>query len=131
MQEVDRYTLARYAEVAKKALASYDAFDYTPIVQAVKQFATVDLSAFYLDVSKDRLYTFRATSEARRSAQTAMYRMVEGLVRLLAPILPMTTDELWRALPNRTRTRSIWPISRPRPISIAGSIRRSTSAGRR
>ena len=101
LQEVDRYILARYAEVAKKVLASYDAFDYTPIVQAVTQFAIVDLSAFYLDVSKDRLYTFGATSEARRSAQTAMYIMVDGLVRLLAPILTMTTDELWRALPNR------------------------------
>jgi len=101
LQEVDRYILARYAEVAKKILASYEAFDYTPIVQAVTQFAIVDLSAFYLDVSKDRLYTFGATSEARRSAQTAMYIMVDGLVRLLAPILTMTTDELWRALPNR------------------------------
>jgi isoleucyl-tRNA synthetase len=101
LQQVDRYILARYAEVAKKVLASYEAFDYTPIVQAVTQFAIVDLSAFYLDVSKDRLYTFGATSEARRSAQTAMYIMVDGLVRLLAPILTMTTDELWRALPNR------------------------------
>jgi isoleucyl-tRNA synthetase len=101
LQDVDRYILARYADVAKKVLASYDAFDYTPIVQAVTQFAIVDLSAFYLDVSKDRLYTFGAASEARRSAQTAMYIMVDGLVRLLAPILTMTTDELWRALPNR------------------------------
>jgi isoleucyl-tRNA synthetase len=99
--DVDRYILARYAEVAKKVLASYDAFEYTPIVQAVTQFAIVDLSAFYLDVSKDRLYTFGAASDARRSAQTAMYFMVDGLVRLLAPILTMTTDELWRALPNR------------------------------
>jgi isoleucyl-tRNA synthetase len=101
LQEVDRYILSRYAEVAKKILANYDAFDYTPIVQAVTQFAIVDLSAFYLDVSKDRLYTFGAASGARRSVQTAMYIMVDGLVRLLAPILTMTMDEVWRALPNR------------------------------
>jgi isoleucyl-tRNA synthetase len=82
-------------------LASYEAYEYTPIVQAVTQFAIVDLSAFYLDVSKDRLYTFGATSDARRSAQTAMYIMVDGLVRLLAPILTMTMDEVWRALPSR------------------------------
>ena len=70
-------------------------------MQAATQFAIVDLSAFYLDVSKDRLYTFGATSEARRSAQTAMYIIVDGLVRLLAPILTMTMDEVWRALPSR------------------------------
>jgi isoleucyl-tRNA synthetase len=99
--QVDRYILSRYAEVAKRVLANYDEFEYTPIVQAVTQFAIVDLSAFYLDVSKDRLYTFGATSDARRSGQTAMYIMVDGLVRLLAPILAMTMDEVWKALPNR------------------------------
>jgi isoleucyl-tRNA synthetase len=70
------------------------------IVHTLNHLATVDLSAFYFDVSKDRLYTFGAASTARRSAQTAMYRIVEGLVRLLAPVLPVTTDELWRTLPG-------------------------------
>jgi isoleucyl-tRNA synthetase len=120
-QEVDRYILSRYAEVAKKVLASYDAFDYTPIVQAVTQFAIVDLSAFYLDVSKDRLYTFGATSDARRSAQTAMYFMVDGLVRLLAPILTMTTDELWRALPNR-KEDSVHLADFPAVASLDGML---------
>jgi isoleucyl-tRNA synthetase len=60
----------------------------------------VDLSAFYADVSKDRLYTFGAAARERRSAQTAMYTIADGLVRLLAPILPVTTDELWRHLPG-------------------------------
>jgi isoleucyl-tRNA synthetase len=100
MHEVDRYALARYAAAAVKAREAYDAFDFQAIVHTLTHLATVDLSAFYFDVSKDRLYTFRATSEARRSAQTAMYLMVEGLVRLLAPILPVSTDELWRALPG-------------------------------
>jgi isoleucyl-tRNA synthetase len=100
MMEVDRYALARYAEAAAKARTAYDEYNFQAIVHTLNGLATVDLSAFYFDVSKDRLYTFRADSEARRSAQTAMYRIVEGLVRLLAPILPVTADELWRALPG-------------------------------
>ena len=64
------------------------------------QLITVDLSAFYIDVTKDRMYTFGAKSEARRSGQTAMYIIVDGLARLLAPILSVTMDELWRMLPG-------------------------------
>ena len=63
-------------------------------------FTTLDLSAFYADVSKDRLYTFAARSPERRSAQTAMYLMADGLTRLIAPILSFTADELWRYLPR-------------------------------
>ena len=74
------------------------------IFQTINQFTTVDLSAFYADVSKDRLYTFGAASAERRSAQTAMYTIADGLVRLLAPILPVTTDELWRHLPGKRET---------------------------
>src|SRR5207253_2898990 len=68
--------------------------------QALTQFATVDLSAFYNDISKDRLYTLAAASAARRSGQTAIYLMADGLTRLLAPILSFTADELWRYLPG-------------------------------
>jgi isoleucyl-tRNA synthetase len=100
MQEVDRFALARYAAAARTVLASYEAYDFPTIFQAINQVATVDLSAFYADVSKDRLYTFGATSNERRSAQTAMYVILDGLTRLLAPILPVTTDELWRHLPG-------------------------------
>jgi isoleucyl-tRNA synthetase len=101
LEEVDRYILARYAEVALKVRKAYAAYEYGTIFQAVNSFATVDLSAFYADVTKDRIYTFAATSRARRSAQTAMYLMVDGLARLLAPILSFTADELWRHLPDR------------------------------
>jgi isoleucyl-tRNA synthetase len=99
MEEVDRYILARYAEVAGAILADYEEYDYSPISQALTQFATVDLSAFYNDISKDRLYTFAAHSRERRSAQTAMFQMADGLTRLIAPILSFTADELWRYLP--------------------------------
>ncbi|HVH57012.1 MAG TPA: isoleucine--tRNA ligase [Vicinamibacterales bacterium] len=101
MQEVDRYALARYAEVAQGVLAAYDAYDFPSIFQKLNQLTTVDLSAFYADVSKDRLYTFGADSRERRSAQTAMYIIADGLARLLAPILPVTADDLWRYLPGR------------------------------
>jgi isoleucyl-tRNA synthetase len=101
LEEVDRYILARYAEVTLKIRRSYAKYEYGTIFQAVNAFATVDLSAFYADVSKDRLYTFAARSRERRSAQTAMYIMADGLTRLLAPILSFTADELWRYLPAR------------------------------
>jgi isoleucyl-tRNA synthetase len=100
MQEVDRYALARYAEVAQAVLAAYDRYDFPGIFQRLNQLTTVDLSAFYADVSKDRLYTFAAGSRERRSAQTAMYIMADGLARLLAPILPVTTEEMWTHLPG-------------------------------
>ena len=73
---------------------------FPTIFQRINQLTTVDLSAFYADVSKDRLYTFAAGSPERRSAQTAMYVIADGLSRLLAPILPVTADEMWRHLPG-------------------------------
>jgi isoleucyl-tRNA synthetase len=100
LQEVDRFALARYAEMASSVIKAYDEYDYPSIFQTVNGFMTVDVSAFYADVSKDRLYTFAAASSERRSSQTAMYVMADGLARLLAPILPITADELWRHLPG-------------------------------
>ncbi|MGH9253725.1 MAG: isoleucine--tRNA ligase [Vicinamibacterales bacterium] len=101
LDPVDRYVLARYAASAQRIVRAYDAYDFPTIFQSLNSFATVDLSAFYIDVTKDRMYTFGARSRARRSGQTAMYVMADGLARLLAPILPFTADELWRFLPGR------------------------------
>jgi isoleucyl-tRNA synthetase len=106
MAEVDRYILARYAEMAMRVLAAYEEYEYGPISQALTQFATVDLSAFYNDISKDGLYTLAAGSRERRSAQTALYLMADGLTRLLAPILSFTADESWCHLPG-TREESV------------------------
>ena len=106
MQEVDRYALARYGAVAGDVLEAYDAYDFPGIFQRLNQLTTVDLSAFYADVSKDRLYTFAATSVERRSAQTAMHIIADGLARLLAPILPVTSEEMWKHLPG-TREASV------------------------
>ena len=107
LQEVDRYALARYADVALQVLDAYERYDFPTIFQRLNQFTTVDLSAFHADVSKDRLYTFGAASPERRSAQTAMFTMADGLARLLAPILPVTADEMWRHLPAADREASV------------------------
>ena len=101
LEEVDRYILARYADAAERILRAYEVHEYGTIFQALNTFATLDLSAFYADVSKDRLYTFAARARERRAAQTAMYTMADGLTRLMAPILSFTADELWRFLPGR------------------------------
>jgi isoleucyl-tRNA synthetase len=118
IEEVDRYILARYGDVARHILRAYDDFDYGTIFQALNGFTTVDLSAFYLDVSKDRLYTFAIRSRERRSAQTAMYVMADGLTRLMAPILSFTADELWRFLPGG-REESVHMAVFPTPAELA------------
>ena len=100
LQEVDRYALARYGQVATRVLQAYDRYEFQSAVHALNHYLTVDLSAFYIDISKDRLYTLRPGSNARRSAQTTMHTIVNGLTRLLAPILPITADELWRNVPG-------------------------------
>jgi isoleucyl-tRNA synthetase len=98
--EIDRYALSSFARLAGQAGAAYEAYDFRTVFHAVNEFVTVDLSAFYLDVSKDRLYTFGAGSRERRSAQTAVHVIADGLARLLAPILSVTTDEVWQRLPG-------------------------------
>jgi isoleucyl-tRNA synthetase len=100
LQEVDRYALAQYGDVATRVLRGYERYEFQSSVHALNHYLTVDVSAFYVDISKDRLYTFGPRSEARRSAQTAIHMIVDGLTRLFAPILPMTADELWRDLPG-------------------------------
>jgi len=103
LDAVDRFALARYATAARRTREGYDAYDFSSVSQALTMLATVDLSAFYVDVTKDRMYTLGARSAERRSTQTAMYVIAEGLARLLAPILPVTADQLWQHLPA-TRT---------------------------
>jgi len=113
--EIDRYVLAKYADAAEKIVKAYEDYDYPAIFQIANQLITVDLSAFYVDVTKDRMYTFGATSAARRSGQTAMYLIVDGLARLLAPVLSVTMDELWRLLPGE-REESVHMALFPRDL---------------
>jgi isoleucyl-tRNA synthetase len=99
MQPLDQYILARMAELDATIRKAYDEFEFHRAYQALNEFINADLSALYLDVVKDRLYTFAPRSAARRSAQTAMWRIAEALTRLIAPILSFTAEEVWQFLP--------------------------------
>ena len=100
LDAVDRYAIARFAEAAERMMRGYREYDFSTVSQTLNTLATVHLSAFYVDVTKDRVYTLGTNSRERRSTQTAMYVMSEGLARLLAPVLPVTADDLWRHLPG-------------------------------
>ena len=83
-------------------LAAYNAYEFHTVYQKISQFVSVQLSAIYHDVVKDRLYTDPANSPRRRSTQTALHRLVSGLCTMLSPILAFTADEAWEALPGKT-----------------------------
>jgi isoleucyl-tRNA synthetase len=100
MQPLDQYILARTAELDAAIRKAYDEFEFHRAYQALNEFTNSDLSALYLDVVKDRLYTFAPNSSARRSAQTAVWRIAEAMTRLIAPILSFTADEVWQHLPK-------------------------------
>jgi len=97
---LDRYMLARTRELTEKVLSWYDQFEFHRVFHAINEFTIVDLSALYLDVLKDRMYTFAPVSLERRSAQTVMWKITEALVRLVAPILSFTAEEVWGYLPK-------------------------------
>ena len=100
LEELDRWMLGRTSRLVASCLEFYDNFDFHRVYHAVYDFCVVDLSAFYFDILKDRLYTFAPKGCPRRSAQTAIYRIASSLARLLAPILVFTADEIWKHLPQ-------------------------------
>jgi isoleucyl-tRNA synthetase len=99
---LDRWILNEFSVLEKEVIEAYDAYEFHVVYQKISQFAAVELSAIYHDVVKDRLYTDLPHSARRRSTQTALHRMVAGLVRMLAPILAFTADEAWTFVPGRT-----------------------------
>ena len=107
MPEVDRWALSRTARVIADVLRAYEDYQFYRAYQRLYQFCTVDVSSFYLDVIKDRLYCEGPDSVARRSAQTVMYEILDALVRLLAPILIHTCEEMWEVLPGREALPSV------------------------
>lgn len=100
MQPLDQYMLARTAELVEKVRKSYEAFEFHRVFHALNEFCNSELSAFYLDVLKDRLYTLAPKDPRRLSAQTALWKITEALVRLVAPILSFTADEVWSYMPQ-------------------------------
>ncbi len=100
LDEMDRWMLERTADLVKKCRDWYAAYDFHRVYHAIHDFCVVDLSAFYYDVLKDRLYTKAAKNKSRRSAQTAVWKITSALVRLMAPILVFTAEEIWKYLPK-------------------------------
>jgi len=105
--ELDRWALHQLQELTEKVLGSYEKFEYHSIYQAVYNFCVLTLSSFYLDIVKDRLYTTPFNSKERRSAQTVLNEILECLVRLVAPIIPFTADEVWGHTHNKEKSISI------------------------
>jgi isoleucyl-tRNA synthetase len=121
LEAIDQYILLRTAAMAADVIRWYEEFAFHKIYQRVLNFCAVELSAFYFDVLKDRLYISAPGSPGRRSAQTAMWRILEALVRLLAPIMSFTCDEVWGALPPvADRAASVHVAQFPTRAEILG-----------
>jgi isoleucyl-tRNA synthetase len=123
MHALDQYILLRASELARDVRAHYDAFVFHRLYQQLKDFCIVDLSAVYFDILKDRLYTSTPKSVARRSAQTALWKLGEALVRLLAPVMSFTCDEVWQYLPATAgRAPSVHIELFPAPEELTGAL---------
>jgi isoleucyl-tRNA synthetase len=111
MLEIDRWALAQKERLVQKCLKGYEEYQFHQVYNALYHFCTVDMSAFYLDILKDRLYTYATHSPARRSAQTALWEILSSFTRLLAPILSFTSEEVYSAMseghPPENRAESV------------------------
>jgi isoleucyl-tRNA synthetase len=100
MLELDKFALHKLQGLVAKTIKAYDAYEYHTIYHSLHNYCTLDLSSFYLDIIKDRLYTSPPKSEARRGAQTVMHIVLDTLVKLMAPLLPFTAEEIWEHMPD-------------------------------
>ena len=104
LPELDRWALSRLSDLIQKVTRAYEDFEFHVIFHAINNFCSVDMSAIYLDILKDRLYTFRRDSHARLSSQTVLFDVAVALTKLMAPILSFTSEEIWQKLPQAART---------------------------
>ncbi|MBE6760586.1 MAG: isoleucine--tRNA ligase, partial [Ruminococcaceae bacterium] len=121
MQELDLWALDKLNRLIKTCFDAYDSFEFYQAYHAINRFCVTDMSNFYLDVLKDRLYCDAADGKSRRAAQTAMFIILDALVRLIAPILAFTSDEIWRFMPHRSTddTRAVMLNDMPKPVEIS------------
>jgi len=123
LEEIDRWMLDRTAELSRKCREWYAGYDFHRVYHAIHDYCVVDLSSFYWDVLKDRLYTKAPRSTSRRSAQTAIWKISSALVRWLAPILVFTTEEIWKMLPaDNQATGSVHQAEFAEDDSLASGI---------
>ena len=100
MEEMDKWALMRLNQLIEKVTEAYENYEFHTIYHAIHNFCVVDMSNFYLDVAKDRLYCDDTNGASRRGAQTVMYKTLDAIVRMLAPILAFTANEIWLAMPH-------------------------------
>ena len=100
LQPIDRWALYQLDRLTKHVREGYESFEFHNAYHAIHNFCVVDMSNFYLDVLKDRLYVEKTNSETRRAAQTVMYTILDGMTRLVSPILAFTSDEIWHSMPH-------------------------------
>ena len=123
MNPLDQFFLLRAAELTTDVRGHYDTFTFQRVYQRLKDFCIVDLSAIYFDILKDRLYTAAPKSKVRRAAQTALYRLGDALVRLLAPITTFTSEEVWSYMPASASHRpSVHLTEFPEPRDLTGEL---------
>jgi isoleucyl-tRNA synthetase len=115
LPELERWVLHRTHALAERCLAAYEAFEFHVIYHALNNFCSVDLSALYFDVRKDRLYCERADGEERRATQTALHGVLDVLVRLMAPVLSFTAEDVWALVPGARRPESVFLAGLPVP----------------
>lgn len=101
LSELDRWALYKMTKLIKKVNEAYSGYEFHMMFHAIHNFCVVDMSNFYLDIIKDRLYTSKPDSKERRAAQTVMYEILQSLVRMLTPVLAFTTEEIWQYMPHR------------------------------
>ena len=101
MEELDRWAVTRLNDLIEKCFAAYDEYEFNAVTHAVNDFCVVDMSNFYLDIIKDRLYCEEKDGAKRRSAQTALFLILDTMTKIMAPILAFTCDEIWQAMPHR------------------------------
>jgi isoleucyl-tRNA synthetase len=120
LEEIDRWALAELDLAINRALKGYRDYEFDVAYRALYHFCTVTLSAQYFDIVKDRLYTFAPRNEKRRAAQTVLYRVIDSLSRLLAPVLPFTADEIWESLSaGDSRAASVHIAEFPEPTVVS------------
>ena len=102
MEELDRWAVTRLNALIEKCFQAYDDYEFLAVTHAVNDFCVVEMSNFYLDIIKDRLYCEEKDGRLRRSAQTALFLILDTMTKIMAPILAYTCDEIWQAMPHRS-----------------------------
>ncbi len=108
LQDIDKWALHKLQELVTEVTRSYEAYQFHQVYYKIYNFCVVAMSSFYLDVLKDRLYTFKHDGLSRRSAQTVLYEILSTLARLVAPILSFTAEEIWRYIPGKNKEKSVF-----------------------